>query len=91
MNSAIVQGQINAANYGATLSQFNIADAVDWLLPFPPKDEQKAIASFLSTRLDTFVSARASIEHQLARLQEYRQALITAAVTGQLDIPEEIP
>jgi len=29
---------------------------------------------------------RTRVEDQLSRLQEYRQALITAAVTGQLDI-----
>ena len=89
MNSAVVQGQIDAANYGATLSQFNIAEAVDWVLPFPPKEEQQAIACFLSARLDTFSTSRRSIEQQTALLQEYRQALITAAVTGQLEITEE--
>ncbi|AHF05486.1 hypothetical protein MARPU_08760 [Marichromatium purpuratum 984] len=29
---------------------------------------------------------REILERQIGRLQEYRQALITAAVTGQLDI-----
>ena len=86
MNSPVVQGQIDAANYGATLRQFNIADAVDWTLPFPPKQEQEDIASFLTTQLRREQGARTVLQEQLAVIREYRQALITAAVTGQLDI-----
>jgi len=90
MNSAVVQAQINAANYGATLRQFNIADAVDWVLPFPPKAEQIAIAAFLDARLDRFLSSSRAVTEQIERLREYRQAVITAAVTGQLDVGEEV-
>lgn len=89
MNSAVVQGQIDEANYGATLSQFNIADAVDWVLPFPPKAEQVAIAAFLNARLDGDLASNKVVTKQISLLQEYRQAIITAAVTGQLDISEE--
>ena len=91
MNSPVVQGQIEAANYGATLGQFNIAVAVDWVLPFPPKKEQYEIAAFLSHQLSTIAKVRNRIAEQLDRLREYRQALITAAVTGQLTIGEAIP
>lgn len=88
MNSVVVQGQIDAANYGATMDQFNIADALNWVLPFPPKSEQKEIAKFLSIRLAVLAKTRPAIEQQLKSLREYRQAIITAAVTGQLDIAE---
>jgi len=53
--------------------------------PFPNRPEQEAIASFLDERLSDFTKAKDRIEDQLSRLQEYRQALITAAVTGQID------
>ncbi len=90
MNSTIVQAQIGAANYGATLGQFNIADAVNWLLPFPPIDEQRRIAEYLSAKLETISAAARRVQTQLGRLREYRQALITAAVTGQLDLSSEV-
>jgi type I restriction enzyme S subunit len=32
----------------------------------------------------------AKVEEAIARLQEYRTALITAAVTGKIDVREEI-
>jgi type I restriction enzyme S subunit len=33
----------------------------------------------------------AKVEEAIARLQEYRTALITAAVTGKIDLREGIP
>jgi type I restriction enzyme, S subunit len=88
MNSCVVQGQIDAANYGATLSQFNIADAVDWVLPFPPKEEQVEIATFLTTQRARLKRLETALTKEVEVLGEYRQALITAAVIGQLDIGE---
>ena len=58
MNSPVLQAQIEAANYGATLGQFNIADAVDWVLPFPPKEEQALIATFLTRKLESNAKIR---------------------------------
>ena len=55
---------------------------------FPPHDEQRAIAAFLdreTARIDT-LSERA--ETAIERLNEYRTALITAAVTGKIDLRE---
>ena len=58
---------------------------------FPPRSEQNSIAAFLTAQLDAFADTRRAVERQLDRLQEYRQALINAAVTGRLDIPTEVP
>ncbi len=58
-----------------------------WL---PPRDEQKVIARFLdreTERIDVLVD---SIEDAITRLKEYRTALISAAVTGQIDVREEV-
>ena len=57
-------------------------------LPCPPEYEQREIADTLaetSSRIDV-VATR--MLNQIDRLREYRQALITAAVTGQLDLAE---
>jgi type I restriction enzyme S subunit len=57
---------------------------------FPPTQEQHAIAIFLdreTTKIDTLtVKVGAGIE----KLKEYRTALISAAVTGKIDVREEI-
>ena len=64
------------------------------IVSWPPVVEQRAIAEFLDRetgRLDTLVT---KIETAIERLHEYRAALITAAVTGEIDVggavvPEE--
>ena len=53
---------------------------------WPPLPEQAAIAAYLNqetTKLDALVG---KVEEAVERLQEYRTALITAAVTGKIDV-----
>lgn len=55
-------------------------------LPKPPPEEQAAIAAYLdveTAKLDALVG---KVEEAVERLQEYRTALITAAVTGKIDV-----
>ena len=55
----------------------------------PPLLEQRAIADFLdreTTKIDMLMT---KIKTAIERLQEYRSALITAAVTGKIDVQEE--
>ena len=54
----------------------------------PPPTEQTAIADYLDSRLTRICSTSAKAEALIARLQEYRTALITAAVTGKIDVRE---
>ena len=56
----------------------------------PPLLEQAAIAAYLdeeTAKLDALVG---KVEEAVERLQEYRTALITAAVTGKIDVREEM-
>ena len=55
--------------------------------PFPPLEEQHSIVEYLDHRRDEKSSVRSLLERQIPLLQERRQALITAAVTGQLNTP----
>jgi type I restriction enzyme S subunit len=57
---------------------------------FPPPDEQTTIADFLdaeTSKIDTLI---AKIETTIERLQEFRTALITAAVTGKIDVRDTV-
>ncbi|MFQ5538448.1 MAG: hypothetical protein ACE5GJ_13470 [Gemmatimonadota bacterium] len=57
-------------------------------IPLPPLSEQRAIAAFLdreTTKLDTLKS---KIEGAIDLLREYRTALISAAVTGGIDVQD---
>lgn len=57
-------------------------------VPAPALAEQRAIAAFLdreTTRLDALIS---KIRGAIEKLREYRSALVSAAVTGKIDIRE---
>jgi type I restriction enzyme S subunit len=59
-------------------------------VPRPPLPEQVAIAAYLdleTAKLDALVS---KVEEAVERLQEYRTALITAAVTGKIDVRKRV-
>lgn len=53
---------------------------------FPPEAEQRAIVEFLDTRVERVDHASSKIGESIEKLAEYRAALITAAVAGQLEI-----
>jgi len=55
-------------------------------LPLAPRTEQKDIANFLDRETATIDGMVAKVETAIERLQEYRGALITAAVTGKIDV-----
>ena len=58
-------------------------------VPVPPLAEQAATAAYLdeeTAKLDALVG---KVEEAVERLQEYRTALITAAVTGKIDVRKD--
>jgi type I restriction enzyme S subunit len=53
--------------------------------PFPPTAEQEQIAGYLDRALDRLDGLAQRAQAMVEKLREYRQVIITAAVTGQLD------
>ncbi len=56
----------------------------------PPLPEQTAIAAYLDDKTAQIDQTIARTERQIELLQEYRTALISAVVTGKIDVREEI-
>lgn len=52
----------------------------------PPLPEQVDIVAHLRDRLQRIDNLQAAAERTISRQTEYRSALITAAVTGKLDM-----
>jgi type I restriction enzyme S subunit len=75
---------------GSTHMTIYMPDVGRFVTPLPPLGEQKAIVAFIrrETRaLDALVdSARAAV----ILLGEYRRAIISAAVTGKIDVRGEV-
>jgi len=55
-------------------------------LPVPPPQEQDTIADFLDRETAKIDGMVTKVDTAIERLQEYRTALITAAVTGKIDV-----
>lgn len=58
-------------------------------IPLPPVGEQKCIARLLDEQSARIGKLYPLVGEHIKKLVEYRQALITAAVTGQLDVSSE--
>ena len=59
-------------------------------VPLPPPEEQTAIAAYLDAETAKLDGLVGKVEEAVERLQEYRTALITAAVTGKIDVRKEV-
>lgn len=57
-------------------------------VPVPPLAEQREIVRHIAAETAKIDRLRAATEHSITLLKERRGALIAAAVTGQIDIPE---
>jgi type I restriction enzyme, S subunit len=71
---------------GSTHKTIYQPDAARLCVAVPPVDEQEAIAEHLRTETAKLDGLTDRVETAIERLQEYRTALITAAVTGKIDV-----
>jgi hypothetical protein len=55
----------------------------------PPNPEQEAITAFLDIETAKLDALIAKVREAIERLKEYRTALISAAVTGKIDVRAE--
>lgn len=86
--SQSIKAQIDFWQNGAGREGLNFEQIGNMTIPLPPQSEQKDISIYLDheiSRLDTLVQ---KTERSIELLKERRAALITAAVTGQIDLRE---
>jgi type I restriction enzyme S subunit len=57
----------------------------------PTLSQQKEIASFLDNKVNQFNSLIANVDSVILKLKEYRQAIISEAVTGKIDVRDWQP
>ncbi len=81
-----MEPELDAAATSNTQQNLNIERVGGIPSPIPPLAEQRSIAKCLAAADERIARIRDTVRVQLERLLEYRQALITAAVTGQLDV-----
>lgn len=72
--------------YGGTKVQLSLEDIHELPVPLPSMHVQLGRIEMLESRLRNLDSLSAHIAEHIARLREYRSSLISAAVTGQLQL-----
>jgi type I restriction enzyme S subunit len=91
LNSVSTYRQGEVDTVGATSPHVNISTIRNYQVVMPPLDEQKQISRYLqqiSEALDSLIEEAANTSNIL---QERRSALISAAVTGKIDVRDWQP
>jgi type I restriction enzyme, S subunit len=83
--------QFDVGSGGAIQQHFNIGMAMNLVVALPPPTEQRAIADFLACEVAKLEALNENAESAIELLRERRSALITAAVTGQIDVRNAVP
>lgn len=82
--------RVVANSVGVSYPAINATKLGGFPIALPSQNEQGAIADFLdgeAAKIDALID---KIQEAIGRLKEYRTALISAAVTGKIDVREEI-
>ena len=83
-----IKSQMSYGTKTNTVMNLHLDKIREFIFTFPPLPEQQKIAQFLdreTSKIDNLITkTRTSIDH----LKEYRTALISAAVTGKIDVRE---
>ena len=90
LRSPTVRYQIERAASGTSSSMKKIGQETirNFWIVRPPLSEQKEIIRHVNSELRSVDGVSAIVESQIENLREYRQTLISAAVTGKLDVKD---
>jgi len=84
-----MEDEIYRVAVGSTIPTIGMNDVKAMITPLPSLEEQKLIVDHVIAKRKQFYSATTMVHSQIERLKEYRQALITAAVTGKINVDNE--
>ncbi|MXY56366.1 MAG: hypothetical protein F4Y41_08185 [Gammaproteobacteria bacterium] len=88
VHRALYAGKLNypAIKQTTGIQNLDASAYFDTPVAYPPISEQKAIAGYLDAQSGRIDALRAKSELSIERLREYRSAVISAAVTGKIDV-----
>ncbi|WP_461201115.1 restriction endonuclease subunit S [Anoxybacillus sp. TBDG-1] len=83
-----ITGCIDSTTYGAKMPRTNWDVIGNVLVYIPPLDEQSRIVGLIDNKLKLIDNLMHKLNEKLHSLDTYRSSLITAAVTGQIDVSD---
>lgn len=78
--------EVEAGLTGLSVPHLSGDQILSYVIPFGSTDLQEAACATLDAYADAAHSSARALSHSVSALQEYKQSLITAAVTGELDV-----
>jgi len=90
VSSDLIQNQIFAFENGTSREGLNFLQVGSLLVSLPSLSEQKQIVRQVREYEERIFSLSTGIENQIEKLKEYRQSLISASVTGKIDVRDEV-
>jgi restriction endonuclease S subunit len=87
---SIVLDQLRFMSNATTIDVIYSDSLGEVWLTLPPLKEQTAIAIFISRETSEIDALVAKVRDAIDRLKELRIALISAAVTGKIDVRKEV-
>ncbi|OXI70141.1 type I restriction endonuclease subunit S [Burkholderia sp. AU28863] len=73
------------------LASISSTNVMELPLVLPPESEQETILNFTNTEVERLSRLKSAAQHAIELLKERRSALISAAVTGKIDVRNELP
>jgi type I restriction enzyme S subunit len=86
LNSPTSQEYFSLVALGTTMQGLNMTLIGELEIAVPPLNEQEQISAFIDGESGRIGALRSAVERAIALLKERRSALITSAVTGQVDV-----
>ena len=80
----------NSISYGVKMPRTGVDDILNAQIPMTSKQEQTQIANFLDCKTKQIDDLIATEQRKIELLKEYRQSLISEAVTGKIDVRNEV-
>ena len=77
---------VNGTTFGSKMPRASWDDIGNFKMLIPPLPEQTAIADYLDEQTANIDRLSDTVNQTMARLKEYRSALITQAVTGKIKV-----
>jgi len=85
-----IKHQIKVGGKGSIMHGLNSSIIKSLSIVLPSLPEQHAIAAFLDRETGRIDTLTTKLSESISKLREYRTALISAAVTGKIDVREDL-
>lgn len=80
----------DSISYGAKMPRTAVNDILNAKIPIPLDQEKLQIANFLDCKTQQIDKLITAEQRKIELLKEYRQSLISEAVTGKIDVRDEV-